>query len=475
VKTSYLPHLAGRVFGVPLLIQPQKLSVILQAIGPRVGIPDPVALEEVIVPVAMPMDDGLDGAGPDKERDRKPYMVTPDGIAVIGISGTLVKKASWLDTESGLQSYESIRSQFGDAVADPRIRGILLDVDSPGGEVGGLFDLADEIFAARQEKPVYAVANDEAFSAAYALASSAEKLFVTRTGGVGSVGVIAVHLDQSGFDEKVGRKFTAVYAGARKNDFSTHQPLTDDARATLQTEIDWLYEIFVGAVGRNRDLKAALVRNTEAGLFYGEKALSAGLADRVGTFDQAVAAVVEAAKARRQSRVAASAGTQIPQGEMTMDQEVTKTADATAAPAPPVPTETKSAEAPTPAAAPAAPTVDAAAIEANLRAQYEEIAALCSLAGKPEFLPEAISKKMTVPQVRDALLAAKAADSHRTAVQTQTHALPVGAEAQLKGTAEQIAAAKRIPFAQAYVEALNQNPKLYEQYLAEQSATVKPS
>lgn len=469
MKTSYLPHLAGRVFGVPLLIQPQKLSVILQAIGPRAGFPDPVALEEVIVPVAMPVDDGQDDASPDEERDRKPYMVTPDGVAVIGISGTLVKKASWLDAESGLQSYESIRSQFGDAVADPRIRGILLDVDSPGGEVGGLFDLADEVFAARQEKPVYAIANDEAFSAAYALASSAEKLLVTRTGGVGSVGVIAVHLDQSGFDEKVGRKFTAVYAGARKNDFSTHQPLTDDARATLQTEIDRLYEIFVGAVGRNRDLKAALVRNTEAGLFYGEKALASGLADRVGTFDQAVAAVVEAAKARRQARVAASAGTQIPKGEMTMDQEVAKTADATAAPAPPVPTETKPAE------APAAPVADAAAIEANLRAQYEEIAALCSLAGKPEFLPEAISKKMTVPQVRDALLAAKAADSHRTAVQTQTHALPVGAEAQLKGTAEQIAVAKHISFAQAYVEALTQNPKLYEQYLAEKSATVKPS
>ena len=146
----------------------------------------------------------------------------------------------------GLQSYEMIRADFQDAVADPRIQGILLDVDSPGGEVGGLFDLADEIFAARAEKPIYAIANDDAFSAAYALASSAERLFVTSTGGVGSVGVIAIHVDQSSFDEKVGRKYTAVFAGAKKNDFNPHEPLSDSAKDELQSQIDSLYDMFVG-------------------------------------------------------------------------------------------------------------------------------------------------------------------------------------------------------------------------------------
>ena len=82
----------------------------------------------------------------------------------------------------------------------------------------------------RKEKPIYAIANDAAFSAAYAIASSAERLFVTSTGGVGSVGVIAIHVDQSGFDEKVGRKYTAVFAGAKKNDFNPHEPLSDSAR-----------------------------------------------------------------------------------------------------------------------------------------------------------------------------------------------------------------------------------------------------
>ena len=192
-------------------------------------------------------------------------------------------------------------------VRDPRILGILLDVDSPGGEVGGLFDLADEIYGARAEKPCMAIADDDAFSAAYAIASSAQRLFVTRTGGVGSVGVIALHLDQSGFDEKVGRKYTAIYAGARKNDFNPHEALSGSAKDELQSEIDRLYDMFVGTVARNREMKPALVRNTEAGLYYAEKAISAGFADQVGTFDDALDAVLEAATARKRARVAASA------------------------------------------------------------------------------------------------------------------------------------------------------------------------
>ncbi len=500
MKNNYLPHLAARVFGVPLLISRQKLSVILQAIGPRLGLPDgsfgSFGLSDQVFLVqptlAMPTDDEMDPMM--AERDRKPYMVTPDGIAVIGIDGTLVKKASWIDAESGLQSYQSIRSDFRDAVADPRIKGVLLDVDSPGGEVGGLFELADEVYAARSVKPCYAIANDEAFSAAYALASSAERLFVTRTGGVGSIGVIAVHLDQSSFDEKLGRKYTAVFAGARKNDFSTHEPLSEDARAILQIEIDRIYDIFVGAVARNRQMKAALVRNTDAGLFYAEQAVSAGLADQVGTFDEALAAVFDAAQARRQARVAASAEAHIPEGEDTTmskkveEQPADAKADQAAAPA-----ETKpaaevpvapAAAAPAPAqepapvqeaAAPAAPAPDAAAIEANVQSRYEEIAALCTLSGEPDFLAEAIKNKMTVAQARDALLARKAAKSQGTAVQTHQQAVTSGAEAQLKSVAEQIAATNKIPFAQAYVQAVTQNSKLYEQYLAERSATVKPN
>ncbi|MBI4910027.1 MAG: S49 family peptidase [Acidobacteria bacterium] len=471
MKANYLPHLAGRVFGVPLLIQPQKLSVILQAIGPRLGLRQAeIEIEGLGAPVVarMPVDEEDD---PDEmARSQKPYLVTPEGIAVIAVSGTLVKKASWLDAASGMQSYESIRADFQDAVRDPRIQGILLDVDSPGGEVGGLFDLADEIYHARAEKPCMAIADDDAFSAAYAIASSAQRLFVTRTGGVGSVGVIALHLDQSGFDEKAGRKYTAIYAGARKNDFNPHEPLSGSAKDELQAEIDRLYDMFVGTVARNREMKPALVRNTEAGLCYAEKAISAGFADQVGTFDDALTAVLEAATARKQVRVAASAATQIPKGETTMSQQVeTKTADAPAVPT--VSTEVKPTETPAPAAA--LPVVDAAAIETRLRAEYEEIAVLCTLSGHPELVAELIASKKTVAQVREHLLSLKAQESQRTAVQSHVQGSPTGAEGQLNAAAQQLAASRNIPFAQAYVEAMKLHPELYQQYLAEKSAPVR--
>jgi signal peptide peptidase SppA len=483
MKANYLPHLAGRVFGVPLLIQPQKLSVILQAIGPRLGLPPgEFEIEGLGVPVVArvtqsPLDEGDDpDEMDDAARSQKPYLVTPEGVAILGVSGTLVKKASWLDAASGMQSYESIRADFQDAVRDPRIQGILLDVDSPGGEVGGLFDLADEIYNARAEKPCMAISDDDAFSAAYAIASSAQRLFVTRTGGVGSVGVIALHLDQSGFDEKAGRKYTAIYAGAKKNDFNPHEALSGSAKDELQSEIDRLYDMFVGTVARNREMKPALVRNTEAGLYYAEKAISAGFADQVGTFDDALDAVLEAATARKQTRVAASAATQIPIGEMTMSQQVEKkTADAPAPP--PVPAEVKPPEVPASAAAvaPAVATsvVDAAAIEARLRAEYEEIAVLCTLSGHPELVAEMIASKKTVAQVREHLLAIKAQESQRTAVQSHVQASPTGAEAQLNAAAQQLAASRNIPFAQAYVEAMKLHPELYQQYLAEKSAPVR--
>ncbi len=483
MNRTYLPHLAARIFGVPLMVQIDKLMVILDAIGPRIGMREHLVVDGLPVVVTRPapddedeQDDSLATTG------RKPYPVTPDGIAVLAISGTLVKKASWMDAESGLQSYENIRTMLQDARDDPGIRGVLLDVDSPGGEVGGLFDLADEVYAVREQKPCYAIANDEAFSAAYALASSAQRLFVTKTGGVGSVGVIAVHMDQSGWDEKMGRKYTAVFAGARKNDFSTHQPLSDDARAGLQTEVDRLYEMFVGLVARNRGIGAALVRKTDAGLFWSENAIKAGLADQVGSFDDALAAVTQVSRASRQARATASAEAaeaQIAeQGEEPMAQTPnTNPADAPVPVAAPAETQPAAAPpAPEPVAAtPALPAVDATAIEARIRGEHEEVAALCTLAGCPEFAAEAIAKRMTPAQVREHLLAKKAAGAQGTQINSQVDASPVGAEAQLNAAATQIAASRHITYASAYVEAMKLNPGLYNQYLAEKSATVRPS
>ncbi|WP_124982714.1 S49 family peptidase [Ralstonia solanacearum] len=267
---NVLPHLAARLFGVPLAIHRPKLDVILSVLGARVGLPELTAPGDYAPPV------------------RQPTPATGK-VAVIPIHGTLVRRMSGLEAASGLASYTGIAAQLDAALASPDVAAILLDVDSPGGESGGVFDLADRIRTAAQVKPVWAVANDMAFSAAYALASAASRVFVARTGGVGSIGVIAMHVDQSVKDAKDGLHYTAVFAGERKNDLNPHEPISDAAHAVLKAEVDRIYGLFVETVARHRRLDADAVRATEAGLFFGDAAVVSGLADAVGGFDDALA------------------------------------------------------------------------------------------------------------------------------------------------------------------------------------------
>ncbi|WP_253302200.1 MULTISPECIES: S49 family peptidase [unclassified Wolbachia] len=207
-------------------------------------------------------------------------------IAVIPINGILTKKSEAFDGVLGMTSYEKIREEIEEALIDEEVETIILDIDSPGGEVNGLFDLSDFIYEARGLKKIVAIANDDAYSAAYAIASSAEKVLVTRTSGVGSIGVIASHIDQSGFDEKQGIKYTTVFAGKRKNDLNPHEPITSESLESLQKEVDRLYEMFLQLIARNRGLSTEKIRSTEAGLYFGERAIEIGLADGITTFSE---------------------------------------------------------------------------------------------------------------------------------------------------------------------------------------------
>jgi len=263
-----LPHLASRLYGTPLLLVRSKLDVILSVLGERVQWP--TAKEALAVPAPR----ANVGAAP--------------GIALIPVYGTLVRRSLGLDAASGLTSYGQVAAMLDAALVDASITGILLDIDSPGGEAGGVFELAQRVRAANAVKPVWAVASDSAFSAAYAIASAASRIYVSQTGGVGSIGVIAMHVDQTARDAQDGYRFTAVTAGAHKNDFSPHEPLDPDAYALLQAEVDRLYGLFVDHVATMRGLEAAAVRATEAGLYFGPNAISVGLADRLGTTESAL-------------------------------------------------------------------------------------------------------------------------------------------------------------------------------------------
>ena len=198
-----------------------------------------------------------------------------DGVALIEISGGLTYRAySWWTT-----SYLDIRDSFRAAIADERTTSVLFLVDSPGGEVAGLFDLVDEIYQARGTKPIIAIADETAFSAAYAIASAADEVYLPATAQVGSIGVIAIHVDQSGYDKNWGFRYTAIYAGDRKNDFNPHEPLKADGKEVLQAHVDKLYNMLTAVIARNRSMTQAAVIATQAGFYLGAAAVTAGLAD----------------------------------------------------------------------------------------------------------------------------------------------------------------------------------------------------
>lgn len=175
----HLPHLASRLYGTPLLLARSKLEIILSVLGERIGWPEATAS------VALPVSRTRIDARPDANA----------GIAVIPVVGSLVRRTLGLDPASGFTSYADIAGMVDAALADPGVEGILLDIDSPGGEAGGVFELGERIRAADTLKPIWALASDSAFSAAYAIGSAASRLTVTRTGGVGSIGVIAMHVE----------------------------------------------------------------------------------------------------------------------------------------------------------------------------------------------------------------------------------------------------------------------------------------
>jgi signal peptide peptidase SppA len=212
--------------------------------------------------------------------------ITDEKIAIIPVSGPLSHKSDFWSFLFGGTSYEEIRQAFRAALEDSRVETIVFVIDSPGGEVAGLFDLVDEIYSARGIKSIYAVVNEMAYSAAYAIASAASEIYIPRTGGVGSIGVIAIHIDQSRYDENLGLKYTPIYSGARKNDFSAHKPLSDAAYDVVKAEIDEVYTILIDTVARNRKMDPGKIRNMEAGIYQGQKAVESGLADGIMSFDE---------------------------------------------------------------------------------------------------------------------------------------------------------------------------------------------
>ncbi|OUJ03194.1 serine peptidase [Acetobacter cibinongensis] len=204
-----------------------------------------------------------------------------DDVAIIKVSGVLLPGScdGWM--WGGATFYDDIGTAFDLAVNDASIKCIVLHIDSPGGTVAGCFDLADRIYQARSVKPLVSIVDEMACSAAYALASATETITVPRTGEVGSIGVVKIHMDITGALESDGIKVTTFQFGDRKTDSYPTTPLSDEARGAIQADIDQLGELFVATVARNRGLKPDVVKAMQAQTYLGQSCVDAGLADAV--------------------------------------------------------------------------------------------------------------------------------------------------------------------------------------------------
>jgi signal peptide peptidase SppA len=268
-----IPILAQRFLNRPLALQQDHAAVVLEMLRGRADVAPlmPAAIVSAIDVVS------------------RPYEVV-NGIAIVPIWGVLVHDACWFWDET---AYSRIISTMLEALDDPDVSAIALHVNSPGGEVSGCFDAAEAIFQMRGVKPIWAILDDCAYSAAYALASAADTIIVPRTGGTGSIGVIALRVDVTGMLEQAGMKVTTIKFGSRKDDSYPTTTLSDEALGRMQQQIDVMGEMFVELVARNRKTTPDKIRETEAGTFLGAAGVENGLADMVLAPDAAFVALME--------------------------------------------------------------------------------------------------------------------------------------------------------------------------------------
>jgi signal peptide peptidase SppA len=279
-KSRRYSQVTKAVYERPWAIQPAMLAVIEELVSLRAA-GTPLTDDQIHERIAAVENGPRRGAA------------RAQGVAVIPIYGVIAPKANLFSEMSGATTVEGLTRSFREAQADPDIGAIIFDVDSPGGSVEGITELANEIQAARGGKPIVAVANHTMASAAYWIASAADEIVASPSAMLGSIGIIAMHLDVSAQDEMVGEKYTFITAGDGKADGNEHEPLTDETRADIQSDIDDFYDLFTGDVAQARGVPVAKITGEwKADMFTAKRAVVAGLADRVDTLDATVRRMV---------------------------------------------------------------------------------------------------------------------------------------------------------------------------------------
>lgn len=300
-----MPHVAARLFDVPLMIDPGKMAAIMAGLGARIvegGIE--LAGVEAVQHVAFAEGRPSETMGRLGDRLGRRYEQAGVGdrivdrvgsVAVIPIEGSLVHKGAYLGAYSGRTSYEGIQTQIARAARDPAVKGVVFEVDSFGGEVPGVFATSRMIASLSAVKPTLAILTEHAYSAGYLLAAAARQIVIPETGGAGSIGAMMMHADLSQKLANDGIKVSVIASGAHKADGHPALPLSDETRARMQARVDASRDLFAEVVGsfRGQRLTKAAALATEAADYPGEKAVRAGLVDGVMDPNEAFDAFVK--------------------------------------------------------------------------------------------------------------------------------------------------------------------------------------
>ncbi|MDU5685090.1 MAG: S49 family peptidase [Kluyvera cryocrescens] len=278
-----LPHIASMAFNEPLLLEPAYARVFFCSLAGQLGITRLTDTVSGVTLGAEQMAEPLAIFGDDEDMGPKParsYQVT-NGIAVLPVSGTLVSKTRALQPYSGMTGYNGIIARLQQAISDPGVDGILLDMDTPGGMVAGAFDCADIIARMRDIKPIWALANDMNCSAGQLIASAASRRLVTQTARTGSIGVMMAHSNYGAALKTSGVEVTLIYSGEHKVDGNPYEKLPKEVRADFQARIDATRQMFAEKVAGYTGMSVQAVLDTEAAVFSGQESVDNGLAEQL--------------------------------------------------------------------------------------------------------------------------------------------------------------------------------------------------
>jgi len=286
-------QIIGKMTSAPWMITPEALKMILE-------------IMETHLSGALTREDIQARMGAIELSGDAPRSRNQNGLGILSLSGPIFPKANLMTEMSGATSIEQFRSDFRGMLADDNVHSILLDVDSPGGYSEQIPEMAEEIHDARGKKPIYAIANAAANSAAYYIASQADKMFATPSGQLGSIGTYLVHTDATAKEEKEGVKNTVVSAGRFKA--VGIQPLTSEGQQYLQGHVDDINNDFINDVARGRGVQSDVVRRNygEGGIVTPRQALASGMIDGIATFDEVVQSMTQGGSIASTVSVAAS-------------------------------------------------------------------------------------------------------------------------------------------------------------------------